>query len=62
MVSFFCGVHHLYYSASSFGSNRSCIDHGTSARLGQEPFTDLGSVLVAPSAGGRRRLSTDEAA
>ncbi len=28
-VSYFGGTYHLYYAASSFGSNRSCIGHAT---------------------------------
>ena len=30
-ISFFGGSYHLYYSASTFGSNRSCIGHATRA-------------------------------
>jgi arabinan endo-1,5-alpha-L-arabinosidase len=33
-VLYFGGKFHLYYSASRFGSNRSCIGHATRARLG----------------------------
>lgn len=46
-LSFFGGVYHLYYSASSFGSNQSCIGHATSPKIGEVPFTDLGSVLCS---------------
>lgn len=32
-IAFFGGQYHLYYSVSSFGSNRSCIGHATRASL-----------------------------
>jgi len=39
-VSYFGGQYHLYYSVSSFGSNRSCIGHATRASLTEGNWTD----------------------
>jgi len=45
-VSFFGGIYHLYYAASTQGSDRSCIGHATSSEpLG--PFEDKGPVLCS---------------
>jgi arabinan endo-1,5-alpha-L-arabinosidase len=47
-VSYFGGAYHLYYSASSFGSNRSCIGHATKADLrSNEPWADRGPVICS---------------
>ncbi len=48
-LSFFGGAYHLYYSASSFGSNHSCIGHATSDAIGDTPFEDHGSVICSSS-------------
>jgi arabinan endo-1,5-alpha-L-arabinosidase len=47
-VSEFGGEYHLYYSASSFGSNESCIGHATSTDL--EAWTDRGAVICSTDA------------
>ncbi|HKO92073.1 MAG TPA: arabinan endo-1,5-alpha-L-arabinosidase [Polyangiaceae bacterium] len=39
-ISYFGGQYHLYYSVSSFGSNRSCIGHATRPSLTQGSWTD----------------------
>jgi arabinan endo-1,5-alpha-L-arabinosidase len=44
-VSFFGGQYHLYYSVSSFGSNRSCIGHAT------RPALDSVASPASPSSG-----------
>jgi arabinan endo-1,5-alpha-L-arabinosidase len=47
-VSQFGGTHHLYYSASTFGSNRSCIGHATKDDLDSpEPWVDRGAVICS---------------
>jgi arabinan endo-1,5-alpha-L-arabinosidase len=47
-VSFFGGTHHLYYSASTFGSNRSCIGHATKDDLSSpSAWTDHGPVICS---------------
>ncbi|MES1182196.1 MAG: arabinan endo-1,5-alpha-L-arabinosidase [Myxococcales bacterium] len=46
-ISFFGGVYHLYYSASTFGSNHSCIGHATRASLGSGTWTDHGQVICS---------------
>ena len=47
-ISFFGGRFHLYYSASSFGSNRSCIGHASKESLSSEdPWKDEGAVLCS---------------
>jgi arabinan endo-1,5-alpha-L-arabinosidase len=46
-LSFFGGQYHLYYSASSFGSNSSCIGHATRASMAQGAFADQGSVVCS---------------
>jgi arabinan endo-1,5-alpha-L-arabinosidase len=47
-VSRFGGTYHLYYSASTFGSNRSCIGHATKADLNSTaPWTDHGPVICS---------------
>lgn len=47
-ISFFGGVYHLYYAASTFGSNRSCIGHATKADLASgDAWVDHGPVLCS---------------
>lgn len=46
-ISFFAGQYHLYYSASTFGDNRSCIGHATRAALNAGSWTDHGSVVCS---------------
>lgn len=46
-LSFFGGRYHLYFSASTFGSNRSCIGHLTRASLTEGSWADEGSVLCS---------------
>jgi arabinan endo-1,5-alpha-L-arabinosidase len=50
-MSFFGGEYHLYYSVSSFGSNRSCIGHATRPALGQGAWTDHEAVLCSNQPG-----------
>jgi arabinan endo-1,5-alpha-L-arabinosidase len=46
--STFGGTHHLYYAASTFGSNRSCIGHATKDDLGApDPWVDHGPVICS---------------
>jgi arabinan endo-1,5-alpha-L-arabinosidase len=40
-------MYHLYYSASTFGSNTSCIGHATRSDLGSGSFADQGSVICS---------------
>jgi arabinan endo-1,5-alpha-L-arabinosidase len=44
-LSFFGGQYHLYYSASTFGSNRSCIGHATRASMASGSWVDQGPVI-----------------
>ena len=45
-VSFFGGQYHLYYSASTFGQNNSCIGHAVKSTLDLGvPWDDLGPVI-----------------
>ncbi|MCE9578311.1 MAG: arabinan endo-1,5-alpha-L-arabinosidase [Deltaproteobacteria bacterium] len=46
-ISFFGGQYHLYYAASSFGSNASCIGHATSPSLSPATWTDHGAVICS---------------
>jgi arabinan endo-1,5-alpha-L-arabinosidase len=46
-VSFFGGVYHLYYSASTDGSNHSCIGHATRASLSTGSWTDRGQTICS---------------
>jgi arabinan endo-1,5-alpha-L-arabinosidase len=48
-ISYFGGTYHLYYSASSFGSNTSCIGHATSASPTSNTWTDHGAVICSSS-------------
>jgi arabinan endo-1,5-alpha-L-arabinosidase len=40
-------MYHLYYSASTFGSNHSCIGHATRASLAAGNWTDHGQVICS---------------
>jgi arabinan endo-1,5-alpha-L-arabinosidase len=46
-ISHFNGEYHLYYSASTFGSNRSCIGHLTRTTLDSGNWTDRGPVVCS---------------
>ncbi len=46
-ISFFGGVYHLYYAASTFGSNKSCIGQATRAALDSGSWADQGQVLCS---------------
>jgi arabinan endo-1,5-alpha-L-arabinosidase len=46
-ISYFGGQYHLYYSVSSFGSNRSCIGHATRAALDAGEWTDHEAVFCS---------------
>ena len=46
-ISYFGGMYHLYYSASTFGENRSCIGHATSASLANADWQDQGPVICS---------------
>lgn len=48
-ISYFGGTYHLYYSASTFGSNDSCIGHATSAAPTSNTWTDHGAVICSSS-------------
>src|SRR5690606_34856896 len=44
-LSFFGGEYHLYYSASTFGSQESCIGQATRASLAEGSWMDRGPVF-----------------
>jgi arabinan endo-1,5-alpha-L-arabinosidase len=47
-ISYFGGTYHLYYAASTFGQNRSCIGHATKDDLASsQPWTDRGPVVCS---------------
>jgi arabinan endo-1,5-alpha-L-arabinosidase len=46
-ISFFGGVYHLYYAASTFGSNVSCIGQATRGALDSGSWADQGMVLCS---------------
>jgi arabinan endo-1,5-alpha-L-arabinosidase len=48
-ISYFNGTYHLYYAASTFGSNTSCIGHATRPSLSSGAWTDHGSVICSGS-------------
>jgi arabinan endo-1,5-alpha-L-arabinosidase len=50
-ISYFGGAFHLYYSASTFGSNHSCIGHATRASLSTGSWQDHGSVVCSNANG-----------
>ncbi|HEY4058873.1 MAG TPA: arabinan endo-1,5-alpha-L-arabinosidase [Kofleriaceae bacterium] len=49
-ISYFGGTYHLYYAASKFGSNTSCIGHATSLSPTSGAWTDHGAVVCSTSA------------
>jgi arabinan endo-1,5-alpha-L-arabinosidase len=50
-ISYFGGSYHLYYSASTFGSNHSCIGHLTRAALDSGNWVDRGPVICSNAGG-----------
>jgi len=50
-ISFFGGQYHLYYSVSSFGSNRSCIGHATRPALDSGAWEDHEAVFCSNEPG-----------
>jgi arabinan endo-1,5-alpha-L-arabinosidase len=50
-ISFFGGMYHLYYAASTFGSNRSCIGHATRTALDSGAWTDSGAPTICSNVG-----------
>lgn len=46
-LSFFGGEYHLYYSASTFGSQESCIGQATRASLAEGAWMDRGPVFCS---------------
>jgi arabinan endo-1,5-alpha-L-arabinosidase len=46
-LSFFGGQYHLYYSASTFGENTSCIGHLARASLATGAWTEQGPVVCS---------------
>jgi arabinan endo-1,5-alpha-L-arabinosidase len=48
-ISYFNQEYHLYYSASTFGSNTSCIGHATRASLSNGRWSDQGPVVCSES-------------
>ncbi|HET6338426.1 MAG TPA: arabinan endo-1,5-alpha-L-arabinosidase, partial [Polyangiales bacterium] len=52
-ISFYNGQYHLYYSASTFGSNSSCIGHATRKSLAEGAWADQGAVICSNSNGSK---------
>jgi arabinan endo-1,5-alpha-L-arabinosidase len=46
-ISQFAGAYHLYYSASTFGSNKSCMGQATRPSLGSGAWEDQGMVICS---------------
>lgn len=46
-ISYFGGTYHLFYAASTFGSNKSCIGQATRAALTTGAWADQGQVLCS---------------
>ena len=46
-ISSFGGMYHLYYAASTFGSNKSCIGHATKADIATGSWADQGTVICS---------------
>jgi len=40
-------MYHLYYAASTFGSNKSCIGHATKTDIASGTWTDQGTVICS---------------
>ncbi|MET0387553.1 MAG: arabinan endo-1,5-alpha-L-arabinosidase [Polyangiales bacterium] len=53
-IALFNGLYHLYYAASTAGSNHSCIGHATSADPSQ-PFTDQGDPVICSNDDAQRK-------
>ena len=50
-ISFFGGTYHLYFAASTFGSNRSCIGHATRASMTTGAWADSGAPTICSNVG-----------
>jgi arabinan endo-1,5-alpha-L-arabinosidase len=50
-ISQFGGKYHLYYAASTFGSNKSCIGHATRDSLASGSWTDDGAATICSNVG-----------
>ena len=50
-ISSFGGKFHLYYSGSTFGSNKSCIGHATRDAMATGSWTDQGSATLCSNVG-----------
>jgi arabinan endo-1,5-alpha-L-arabinosidase len=50
-ISYFGGKYHLYYSGSTFGSNKSCIGHATRDSMTTGTWTDQGSATICSNVG-----------
>ena len=46
-IAYFGGMYHLYYAASTFGSNQSCIGHATKADIATGSWMDQGTVICS---------------
>jgi arabinan endo-1,5-alpha-L-arabinosidase len=46
-ISYFGGKYHLYYAASTFGSNKSCIGHATKDDVASGSWADQGAVICS---------------
>jgi len=46
-ISSFGGMYHLYYAASTFGSNKSCIGHATKTDIATGSWADQGTVICS---------------
>ena len=46
-IAYFGGMYHLYYAASTFGSNKSCIGHATKADIATGSWMDQGTVICS---------------
>lgn len=53
-ISYFSDSYHLYYSASTFGSDRSCIGHATRDALDTGTWDDHGPVICSNTDSGER--------
>jgi len=46
-IVYFGGTYHLYYAASTFGSNKSCIGHATKTDIASGSWADQGTVICS---------------
>jgi len=46
-IAYFGGTYHLYYAASTFGSNKSCIGHATKSDIATGSWADQGTVICS---------------